>query len=192
MWDAEYASGKWQYQRLGPNNEDIEPIYEFVERYGTHGTILDLGCGSGMTALEMRNTFDSYLGVDVSDVAVLNARIALAKDSSRADKVKFLTADISSFETDGNFSVILFRESIYYVPGHVIKTMLDRYRRNLAPRGVFIVRICDRERFKAIIQLIEANFRIEETLAPEDSTMTIMVFRPGTQADVDLKKPARK
>jgi SAM-dependent methyltransferase len=191
VWNSEYEKGKWQYQRQGPNNEDVEPVYEFVERYATDGTVLDLGCGSGMTALEMRNTFRSYVGVDVSDVAISNARAVLENGVNRATKVRFFAADISSYVTDENFSVILFRESIYYVPMHMIKSMLDRYARNLILGGAFIVRICDRERFKGIIQLIESNFRLEETFTPQDSSMTILVFRPCGSKSAEANRSVR-
>jgi len=181
VWNSEYQSGKWQYQREGPNNEDVEPIYGFLDRYGSGGSILDLGCGSGMTALEMKNSFGSYLGVDVSDVAVSNAQKALIKDASRAHKVKFLAADISTYKPEGHFSLILFRESIYYISPRLIRNALERYSLHLAPRGTFIVRICDRGRFKSIIDLIEANFKIEERFTPHDSTMTVLIFRQAIE-----------
>ena len=181
VWNSEYEKGKWQYQRQGPNDEDVEPVYEFVEKYATDGTVLDLGCGSGMTALEMRNTFRSYVGVDVSDVAISNARTALAEQPDRCAKVRFFAGDIYSYVPDALFSAILFRESIYYVPIRLIRPMLDRYAHNLIPGGAFIIRICDRERFKSIIQLIDEHFRVAETFIPADSSMTILVVRVITE-----------
>ena len=87
VWDSEYKAGQWTYSRGGPNNEAREPIYEFIEKYGANGSILDLGCGSGMTALEMKNNFVEYIGVDVSEVAIEKARLALSKEADRKSVV---------------------------------------------------------------------------------------------------------
>ena len=178
VWDSEYKTGRWTYDREGQNNEANEPVYRFLERYGNGGAILDLGCGSGMTALEMCNSFQEYVGVDVSDVAIEAARVALSKEPSRAQKVRFFVSDIATFEPKGEFSIILYRESIYYVPQHKIKWMLARYCAHLRTDGVFIVRLCNRDKYKGIIDLIEENLRIVERYAPQDSTATILVCSP--------------
>jgi len=178
VWNSEYESGKWTYRRYGQNNEHREPIYGFLEKYGNGGSILDLGCGSGMTVLEMKNTFREYVGVDVSDIAIQEARIAISKEVSRAERVRFFTSDIVTFVPDIQFSIILFRESIYYVPRHQIKGMVDRFSSHLRSDGVFIVRLCHREKYKGIVSLLEANLRIIEKYTPEDSTLVIIVCSP--------------
>jgi len=179
IWDSEYKTGKWTYDRNGQHNEAGEPVYKLLKKYGTHGTILDLGCGSGMTALEMDNSFQSYVGVDVSDVAIEKARIALSTESGRASKVQFCVSDISTFVPDREFSVILFRESIYYVPQPRLKGMLDTYCSNLTPGGVFIIRLCDRNKYRQIINLLEKTFQVVERYNPDDSPMTILVCSPN-------------
>ncbi len=178
VWDSEYKTGKWTYDKNGQHNEAQEPVYQFLERYGTDGTILDLGCGSGMTALEMKNTFRAYVGVDVSEIAIQKARAALSEESSRAEKVRFFVGDIEKFESDTRYSIILFRESLYYVPRHQIKGMLDRYISHLHTDGVFIVRLCDREKYKGLVSLLEENLKVIEKYAPQNSSLTILVCSP--------------
>jgi SAM-dependent methyltransferase len=177
VWDSEYKTGKWTYDREGPNNESQEPVYGYLEKYGLGGSILDLGCGSGMTALEMKNSFEQYVGVDVSDVAIEKARAAL-EDSDKAKKVSFSVSDIATFLPTGRFSIILFRESLYYVPQAKIKGMLDRYCSHLQPHGVFIIRLCDRSRYKGIIGILEAHFQIVERYSSDKSTMIIFICAP--------------
>jgi trans-aconitate methyltransferase len=179
VWDSEYTSGQWTYTRTLANNEGCEPIYGFLEHYGKAGSILDLGCGSGMTALEMKINFDDYLGVDVSEVAIEKARAVISKEADRARKVRFTVSDISTFMPLGNFSVILFRESIYYVPQHRIKGMLERYSAHLLPTGVLIVRLCDRYRYKNIATILESHFQGKELFAANDSSMSIFVCSPN-------------
>ncbi|MGI0134223.1 MAG: class I SAM-dependent methyltransferase, partial [Candidatus Micrarchaeaceae archaeon] len=178
-WDSEYEVGRWTYDRGGQNNEGQEAIYRFIDRYNAGGSILDLGCGSGMTALEMKCDFREYVGVDVSQVAVEKARATLSREADRANKVRFFVSDISTFLPTGQFSVILFRESIYYVPQRRIKGMLERYCSYLGPDGVFIVRLCDRYRYKSIVTILETELKITETYMPGDSTMAIFVCSPG-------------
>ncbi len=178
VWNSEYQTGKWTYDRNGQNNEAQEPIYKFLHKYGESGSILDLGCGSGMTALEMKNTFRCYTGVDVSDVAIEKARSAISDEPDRTKKVQFFVSDISTFVPNGRFSVILFRESIYYVPQLRIKGMLARYCSHLLPEGVFLVRICDRDRFRKIIDLLETELQVIETYEVNDSKMSLFVCSP--------------
>jgi 2-polyprenyl-3-methyl-5-hydroxy-6-metoxy-1,4-benzoquinol methylase len=178
VWDSEYSSGQWTYIRGTNNNEKSEPIYSFLVRYGANGSILDLGCGSGMTALEMENNFDKYVGVDVSRIAIEKARTALSMEVDRASKVCFVTSDISKFEPPHRFSVILFRESIYYVPKHRIKRMLKHYCTHLLPDGVIIVRLCDRHKYRSIVRILEADFQGKELFAATDSLMSIYVCSP--------------
>jgi trans-aconitate methyltransferase len=178
VWDSEYLTGHWTYSREGQNDEGHEPIYGFLESYGIGGSILDLGCGSGMTALEIKNNFSEYVGVDVSDIAIEKARIAISREADKAPKVRFMVSDISTFVPPHDFSVILFRESIYYVPQHRIKRMLERYFAHLLPSGVLIVRLCDRKRYKNIVKILEHDFGCKERFAAHDSPMSIFVSMP--------------
>jgi len=185
VWDSEYKTGRWTYQRGGQNNESREPVYGFLEKYGAGGSILDLGCGSGMTALEMRNNFREYLGVDISEIAVGKARVELCKEIDRAHKTRFFASDISSFQPDRKFSVILFRESIYYVPQHQIGQMINRYCSHLGPGGVFIVRVCDKYAYKGIIRLLETNLQVTDTYFAQDSKMVILACSPRGEVILD-------
>jgi SAM-dependent methyltransferase len=177
-WDSEYSSGKWSYTRSSNNKEADDPIYGCLEKHGAGGSILDLGCGGGMTALEMKNNFGEYLGVDVSEVAVEKARSVLSKEADRAEKIQFMVSDIFTFEPPHGFSVILFRESIYYVPHRQIKGMLERYMAHLLPGGVLIVRLCDGLRYKGIVKVLEKEFDGEKVFTASDSRMCIIVCSP--------------
>src|ERR1039457_6827003 len=108
VWDSEYRVGKWDFANGRPSDVARDPIYGFLETYGAGGSVLDLGCGDGMTALEMKNNFEEYVGVDVSGVAIAKARVALTEEADRAGRVRFIASDISTFEPPSNFSVILF------------------------------------------------------------------------------------
>ena len=77
---------------------------------------MDLGYGSGSTASELSaTTYRAYTGVDISDVAIQKAR-RRTEENGRADRNRFVRPDVFSYVPSERFNLILFRDSIYYVP----------------------------------------------------------------------------
>ena len=178
VWDSEYRGGKWdvsQEQLAG-----TDPIYQSLDRYGVDARILDLGCGGGVTALEMTSEYREYVGVDVSDVAVASAIHAVSLDPKRAGKTSFCVGDIANFRPAGEFNVILFRESIYYLPLHQIKKALNHYSAFLGKNGVFIVRLCNRYKYTSISELLQKNLQIDQKFLPADSKTAIIIGSPAS------------
>ena len=172
IWDNEFAAGQWDY--LERTSED--PVYGYLNRYAYQGSVLDLGCGSGNTGCEMEySRYDRYTGVDISAQAVRRAE-ARSKNAGRQKKNEYFCDDIALFEPRERYDVILFRESLFYVPRTKVVGLLDRYRPWLTERGVFIVRMCDRRRYGGIVRRIERNYHVLETSPAADANI-IMVFR---------------
>jgi len=175
LWDEEFGSGQWNY--LEKTTED--PIYPILEKYAHNGAILDMGCGSGNTANELDYAkFGSYTGTDLSEVAVQKA-IERTRKNSREAKTEFKCAPIEDFNPDKSYDIILFRESVFYIPVRKIKAVLDRYATSLRPDGVFIVRMCDREKYAAIVELINKHYHVVEQKRVDGAKDIIMVFAPA-------------
>ena len=174
LWNAEYAGGRWDHlaRTLG------DCLYPRLEQYGNGGSILDLGCGSGNTGTELdANTYHDYTGVDISDVAIDKAR-ERAEEDGRAEKTRYIQWDITSYEPTQRFDVILFRDSIYYVPRPKVKGMLDRYSKFLKRGGVFIVRLWTvKGKLRSTVDLLETNFEIVEKIVSGPSDTVVLVFR---------------
>lgn len=172
LWDEEFGSGQWNY--LERTTDD--PIYPILEKYVRNGALLDMGCGSGNTANELDHAkFSEYTGTDLSDVAVRKA-IERTKANGREAQTEFKCAPIENFSPTKQYDVILFRESIFYIPVRKIGAVLDRYAPFLKSGGVFIVRMCDREKYAAIVELIGQNFRVLEQKTVEGAKDIIIVF----------------
>jgi SAM-dependent methyltransferase len=178
VWDIEYTSGKWD-----PTEDDTGSVrsrrdsaLEVVERYSAGADILDLGCGLGATALEIADTYKSYVGVDVSNKAIERAALAMRLNPSRASKITYVVRDISTYVPPKPFSVILFRESIYYIPQHKTLATLRRFASFLSPNGVFIVRVHDRRKYRRLLKMIERNFRVVEWRLPDNGMTATVVF----------------
>jgi SAM-dependent methyltransferase len=150
-------------------------VYAHVERYANQGSVLDLGCGPGTTGTELAaETYTQYTGVDISAVAVEKAR-KRADENHRADRNAYLQADIFSYAPTQRHDVILFGDSLYYIPQRSMLSMLNRYSRYLKADGVFIARIYGR-RYQTILDLIDKHFDVVERHVYRDEIFVI-VFR---------------
>lgn len=176
LWDAEFSRGRWNCLDSTPG----DCVYPFVERYGARGAILDLGCGSGTTGNELSATgYRHYTGVDISDVALEKARRRTA-ENGRAHHHEYVRSDISTYVPARQFDVVLFRDSIYYVPHRRIRSMLERYARHLDPGGVFIVRMANGAgKYRAIVDAIEDSFEVVEKRLFTRPDAIVLVFRPA-------------
>jgi SAM-dependent methyltransferase len=175
LWNGEFARGRWHCPDRSPG--DFACAY--VEKYARGGSILDLGCGAGRVAAELdASTYRQYVGVDVSDVALETARDDAAR-SGRAARNQFIQSDIATYVPAQRHDVILFIESLYYIPWRRIHAALDGYAKQLTPRGVFIVRIwTGTDKYMPLVRLIERHFEVLEQHSSTDPKAIVIVFKP--------------
>ncbi len=174
LWNKEFAAGRWRFIEHTAD----DPIYSLLEKYCGGGCLLDLGCGTGNTGCELRaDAYVSYTGVDISDVALQTAR-ERSRQLGRADKNRFCQADIAEFNPDTEYDVILFRESIYYIPRVKLLPLLERYAQWLKPRGVFIVRWDNRQDAEAFARTLPPRFELLDRSAGGPGAPLILAFRP--------------
>jgi 2-polyprenyl-3-methyl-5-hydroxy-6-metoxy-1,4-benzoquinol methylase len=191
LWDKEYSGTKWDFA----DHTESDCVYSHLERYAAHGSILDLGCGSGNTANELAtNAYEKYLGVDISEVCLSKAK-KRSTDSGRAAKNQFVRGDLLQFSTSEQFDVILLRESLYHIPMSKIESTLNHYSKNLKDNGVFVVRIktldtdgTPKARPTAMIGIIEREFDVVENCHYRESGSTVIVFRPNRDIYTAQKK----
>jgi len=182
IWDREFANGKWDYMDAAVRDKAArDVIFEVLERYSSDADILDLGCGSGSTGLELAEGYRSYLGVDVSEVAIAKAG-ATPCSASKKKTNEYVVGDVLTFVPPGTYSIIVFRESLYYCPEKGIAALLNRYSTYLTAGGTFIVRLHDRIKYQKIIQIIESAYHVREQVAAGGGKSIVMVFSPVTEA----------
>ncbi|RLE22081.1 MAG: hypothetical protein DRJ50_08210 [Actinobacteria bacterium] len=124
-----YVSHADRYDRqLAPFTDSL---LEFVD-LGPEDTVLDVGCGCGITTLQAAQSARAALGVDIS-----HPLVGIATDRAHAagiDKVEFVVADAQTHEFDeGEFGVIIsqFGSMFFDDPEGAFANL----RRALAPRG---------------------------------------------------------
>jgi 2-polyprenyl-3-methyl-5-hydroxy-6-metoxy-1,4-benzoquinol methylase len=175
LWNAEFSAGRWDY--LDKKGQDS--VHHEIEKYANQGAVLDLGCGWGNIGIELKpSAYSFYTGVDISDIVIEKARNK-AISTGRADRNEYRQSDILTFLPERQYTVILFGDSIYYVPLAQIIPLLKRYSQYIDNAGVFIVRIFDaRGKLRRIVDLIESHFEVVDKNSPEDMNACIVVFRP--------------
>lgn len=186
VWDKEFAGGKWNF--IDDTTGDC--VYTYLEKYANGGNILDLGCGPGNTANELRSTaYRSYVGVDISEAALAKGRLRSQK-CGRGDKNQFVQSDFLGYQPTQKFDVILFRESMYHVPMGKIKPLLEKYSQHLKDTGVFIVRMYTsrngeaRPRPNKMIDLIASAYDVlgRHNHQSGPAGATVLVFQPKKMA----------
>ncbi|HKT56980.1 MAG TPA: class I SAM-dependent methyltransferase [Microbacterium sp.] len=70
------------------------------------GTALDLGCGEGGDAVWLAEHGWTVTGVDISSTAIARGEAAARDRGLGGDRLRFVTADLSTFDTDARFSLI--------------------------------------------------------------------------------------
>jgi trans-aconitate methyltransferase len=165
-FDEYYKSGRWDYL----DSDHSREMVRVVEKYANKGRILDMGCGPGiLVSLLNPGSFEYYRGIDASSEA-----IALAQKRA-GEKIGFEIGDIQSYECEDNFDLIVFEESLYYVPFFRYQ-LLNRYAKWLRPGGVFIVTVADPRRYAQMIRMIRGKFRVLEDRSFQNSKRLLLVF----------------
>lgn len=128
--EKRYASGRWAYMRDIAESHRYSLIIGCCDYYKpVDRKILDVGCGEGI--LQKRIAYSDYLGVD------MNAE-AIAQASARADAhTAFVLAPAESYRPPALYDVIVFNESLYYIPSPI--DVFNHYCAFLAPDGIVVV-----------------------------------------------------
>jgi len=165
-FDEKYRNGTWDF--TGDGTGELPAL---ISRYLVGGNLLILGCGQCSVLEGLRHAnFASALGVDLSSEAI---RVAGAFAS---DKISFLVADMLTFEPTLTFDVVLFSESLYYVPSHSLEGFLRRLSKNLNPDGVFIVTLAQARRYQSMLRKLRSTFTILDDHAFSTSDRHLIVF----------------
>jgi len=101
--------------------------------------ILEFGCATGhhLLPLAARWPEAEFTGIDL-DADAVSVAGELAADAGIAN-VKFITADLESWEGQGSFDFIIAHGVFSWVPDAVKLALLRQIRAHLAPNGVAVV-----------------------------------------------------
>lgn len=168
-FDAKYRAGQWGTAK------ESEPLAREIGLLACGGNILSLGCGSNaLGQLIDPFLYDRFVGVDLSYEALEIAR------RGAAAKAYFFHDDMESFLNwnTTRFQVVVFPESIYYVPLSSVLDILTRiFWRIPIDTGCIVVTISDPVKHAGYIKLIRDNFRVDTDQPVSGKTRHLLIFR---------------
>jgi len=154
--EKRYATGRWDYMRGSAEAHRYSLIAGCVGFYAPGSRrILDVGCGEGI--LQERIAYSHYVGVDMNAAAIGRAR---ARENG---STSFVLADAGSYEPPGIFDVLVFNESLYYMPQPM--SVVAHYRRFVADTGVIIVCMFQTNLARKLWKRLRASDLVELTMA---------------------------
>jgi len=167
-FDAKYECGDWSFQN------DTNELPELIQRYLNKGDLLIMGCGSTPVLADLEAAgLNSALGIDLSPEAI---RLA---NRFASERISFQVSDMETFESSSAYDVILFSESLYYIPLSRQVQLLQRLAGFLKANGVFIVTLAQPGRYRAILELIRTNYLVLEDRSFSGSVRHLIIFRAG-------------
>jgi 2-polyprenyl-3-methyl-5-hydroxy-6-metoxy-1,4-benzoquinol methylase len=168
-FDEKYRCGHWVFESDG--GPELTGV---ICRYLRKGDLLILGCGSAAILEDLKKEgMNSALGIDISQEGIrLASRFA-------CDNVSFQVADMVRFECPQAYDVILFSESLNYVPSMRQVPLLKRMAGSLRPNGALLVTLSESKRYWNILIRIRRNFNVLEDFMLSGSNRHVIAFRSG-------------
>lgn len=119
-------------------------------------SVLDLGCAGGTLALCLGPEYDTYCGVDISDVAIANAaELFDGPGGNTAITHQLEVSTVQDFQPSRQFDVIIFNEVMYYLPLPQIAEAVRRYSRHLSTDGVILVSLKDHPQCRCVLTVLQ-------------------------------------
>ncbi|MCI9846922.1 class I SAM-dependent DNA methyltransferase [Flavobacterium pectinovorum] len=110
-----------------------KPVVDFADYINSEGTILDIGCGTGLPiAKYLSDRNFSITGIDQSAKMIKTAKSVGIKNSV------FSTCDFFDFESDEKFNGIIAWDSLFHFPKERQEEIYSKVYRLLAPEGYFL------------------------------------------------------
>jgi 2-polyprenyl-3-methyl-5-hydroxy-6-metoxy-1,4-benzoquinol methylase len=122
----------WWHNQHFYSDYGIAQIEKAVGFASEGGKALDVGCGAGGRFIRiLKNKGFSITGIDVSE-----EMITLAKKNH--PEIDFIHMDISTWETEEKFDLIIAWDSIFHLPFEMQKPVVTKICRMLAKGGILI------------------------------------------------------
>ena len=149
FWEERYAK---TYRDLLETRNEIGRhgvMVEYITKVIKHGSVLDVGCGTGILAELLNPALFDYTGIDISEEA-----ISLAQNKLPAMKNRFLNIRFEEYQPDTQFDVIIANESIYYMD---MDLFFRHCHQKIKENGHLIVSVYDFKKGKTLLSSIKAK-----------------------------------
>ena len=176
-WNYNFKKGRWNGLRDPEEQRRLAVTADLVRQYKGVDLpkILEIGCGEGYFRQYLNNEdFSEFLGTDLSDVA-----IAEAKKVFEDDKTHFIASDMHTYQPSKLYDFIIFNECVYYTPD--VTALVKRFFPYLKSDGYFIISV--HHNFKGHQQIWDKIMVVtskidEKTVVNSYDTWDIRVLKP--------------
>ena len=166
-WNKQYESGLWNSGRRSPLTVSL------VAELCQGGRLVEFGCGTGeLPHLLPSGSFSTYVGMDISDVAVARARARAAEAGLR--HCEFNAVDMTSWAGAEGVSVILAEECLYYLKPPQIEQFLERACASLTPQGRIVVVVHSAEKHAVTLEVCRRTCRVHDEQSCEGRAYLIL------------------
>ena len=143
-WNDQYRRGRWNCIATGRRSK----IVSLVEENARGGRIVELGCGEGTLICGIDpDKYDSYLGIDLSDVAV--ERAGRKTRECGLLKCQFEVASMTEWNGGVDISLIIMEESLYYLNSGAQRKLIEVCLNSLRPAGFLLVALHSHRKHQA-------------------------------------------
>lgn len=141
VFNSLYAEHYDQFYSTKNYGEECDLIEAALARHagGVHGSILDVGCGTGGHSLELAKRGYSMTGVDLSPSMVAQAS-AKGEAMPEAQRPAWQIGDARTFDAAGPFdaAIMMFAVVGYLTTNEDVMAGLRNIRRHVEPGAVFV------------------------------------------------------
>lgn len=171
-WDKQFEDGVALY---GPRSENTIRLVQSLCR---GGRMIEFGCGEGDLPLVLAaGTFSSYLGFDISEVAVKRARSKAAGSAC----ILFQQGDMAHWCGGDTASLILAEECLYYLSLAGAETFLLQCMRCLSKNGSMLVIVHSASKHTRTINLCRRVCLVQSETVSGERVFLTLAPRPGNQ-----------
>lgn len=123
---------------------EVAYIHQMIKKhYPSAKRILDLGCGTGIHAIELSKLGYEVHGVDMSHGMIQDAKKLLNKtisDGIELPNISFSVGDVRTFEPKEKYDVVLslFHVMSYQITNDDVKSFCNTIKKSLEPKGIAI------------------------------------------------------
>jgi demethylmenaquinone methyltransferase/2-methoxy-6-polyprenyl-1,4-benzoquinol methylase len=120
---------------------EVEQVTRALETFAPAGDVLELASGTGLWTQRLARTARTLTAVDSSpEVHALNRERLGEADAGDVERVRFLVADLFTWQPDRQYDTIFFSFWLSHVPPERLESFWAMVRTALAPGGrVFLV-----------------------------------------------------